>query len=186
MKWYELSQKLEPTLRKGDIDYCISEVVKEIEKLPRSPFHVVVSLDFTNSHSAVADYIQNFISGSKLGADLKAIYTETNGFDINPDEWYFELFGFNDCGTTDDLEWLCDWQAESDYAAVLTGMEELQEVYASESFQEPEHRAASELCSLLVVLKFQKLICESAKCIKNLSVPIFATAHDYDFIYKYQ
>jgi hypothetical protein len=165
---------------------AVSEVVKEIEKSPSTPFHIVVSLDFTNSHSAVAGYIQKFISGSKLGDDLQAIYTETNGFDINPDEWYFELFGFNNCGTTDDLEWLCDWQAESEYAAVLTGMEELQKVYASEAFQKPEYTAASELCSLLIVLKFQKLIFESAKLIENLSVPIFATAHDYDFIYKYQ
>jgi hypothetical protein len=101
-------------------------------------------------------------------------------------KWYFESFGFNDNNTTDDLEWLCDWQAESDFDAVLTGMEDLQKVHASDSFQNSEYNTASELCSLLVVLKFQTLIRESAKCIKNLAAPIFATSHNYDFIYEFQ
>jgi hypothetical protein len=182
MRWYELAQKLEPQLRKGEIECCIDQVVGHLKNLSNSPFHIVIDLDFTNSIADVSKYLQEFLDKSD---GLKAIYTETNGFDINPDQWYFDLFGYNNYGGTEDLEWLSDWQAESEQGALLTGMEELQRVYASKAFSTPEYDEASEFTSLLVVLKFQKLINESAKALSDLNVPILATSHDYDFIYEY-
>jgi hypothetical protein len=49
-----------------------------------------------------------------------------------------------------------------------------------------DYSSTRDVCSLLIVLYFQDIIRHSAALIKNLDVPILATAHEYDFIYEYR
>lgn len=184
MEWYELTQELEPILRKGDLDSCITRAIEVMRKLSASPFHEVVELNFTNSISEVADYLISFLDESKDKIEIKAIYTETNGFDINPDEWYFDLFGYSTYGGHADYDWLSDWQSESKRRLTLTGMESLQRVYESDALNNSEYSVASGIASLIVVLKFQKLINDSVLSIGSIHIPVLATSHDYDFIYE--
>jgi hypothetical protein len=60
----------------------------------------------------------------------------------------------------------------------LTGMEDLQAVYASEKLDE-DH---VDLVSLLVVVKFQKLISNSRSKMQIDNIPVCSAAHDYDII----
>lgn len=186
MKWYDLAEELTPTLNEGNIEACIQRVSDELRKLPENPFSKVLELDFTNDSLDIArsfqDHLRQF--GSKF--EIKALYAETNGFDINPDQWYFEIFGYSDKGTLEDLDWLSDWQTESNGGWLLTGMKELQQVYASDAFGNPDFSDASDLASLLVVLKFQRLVRNSLLSYNDVKVPVFVTSHDYDFIYEHQ
>ncbi|TQV72924.1 hypothetical protein FLL45_15780 [Aliikangiella marina] len=120
MDWFELAQELEPGLRIGDLDSCLARAIEVIEELPKTPFHKVVELEFTNSLNEVGQYISSFLNKSNESIELKSLYTETNGFDINPDEWYFELFGYASYGGHEDYDWLCEWQTESENRLTLT------------------------------------------------------------------
>lgn len=186
MELHDLAEELLPSLKKGDIEGCIDRVSGELSKLSNSPFSKVMELDFSNNPKDVADCFQSILSQYGEQTDIKALYTETNGLDINPDQWYFEIFGYSSYGGLEDLDWLSDWQAESENGWVLTGMESLQEVYASDAFGKSEFDKARELTSLLVVLKFQKLIRNSLALVPDFPVPVLATSHDYDFIYAHR
>ena len=85
-----------------------------------------------------------------------------NGFDINPDRWFFDVFAYTEYGGHDDHDWIADWQSESYDDMTITGLEQLQEVYASPAFRDKRFTDASYLAGLLVVTKFQDLIRRAA------------------------
>lgn len=186
MDWLKLSDKLEPHLRKGDLDFCMRSVAEALRALPESPFHQVIGLRFTNKPKKIAAYFKQFIRQESKRFSIKAIYTETNGFDINPDRWFFGLCAFDCYGGHEDFDWLCDFQSGSYPSMTLVGMEALQQVYDSDAFYNDKYEQARGYCSLLVVLKFQDLIRQSMPLIKNLTFPVLATSHDYEFIYEYR
>jgi hypothetical protein len=66
----------------------------------------------------------------------------------------------------------------------ITGLEALQEIYASDAFRDRRFSDACEVTCLLVVIKFQDLIRRAALHMQELRFPLLATAHDYDFIYE--
>ncbi len=185
MSWMKLANKLEPYLRQGNLNYCIEQLIETIKLQPESPFHQIINLNFTNNSKEIAKYFQKFIDREKKKYSIKAIYTETNGFDINPNEWFFDLFAFKSYSGHSDYDWLSDWQSEEYKSLTLTGMEKLQLVYKSDAFCDNQYDDVSSYCSLMVVLRFQQLIEKSAPYIKNLDFPILATSHDYEFIYEY-
>ncbi len=112
---------------------------------------------------------------------MAAIYVELNGFTINPDRWFFDPFAYRRHGGHSDWDWLAEWESEEFTPVTLTGMEDLQVVYASQAFREPAFQQAEELAPLCVVLSFQRLIREAVATIDGLVVPVLATAHDWDF-----
>lgn len=197
MDWITIAEELTPHLRAGELDYCIQRVSSVLYTMPRSPYHLVLDLDFTNEPMNVAAYFDHFVVHDVKDSNLKALYTETNGFYINPDRWYFEVLGCRSYGGHEDYGWLseCDMLTEKDMT--LTGMEALQSVYQRHANThywdilsyggDPEVeqvRIACDFCDLLVVLRFQNLIRRSVPFMKQVHVPIFATSHDYDFIYE--
>ncbi len=68
----------------------------------------------------------------------------------------------------------------------ITGLEPLQEVYASDAFRTEEFDDACDLAGLLVIIKFQDLVRRAAPQMRELKFPLLVTAHDYDFIFEYQ
>ncbi|OQX11240.1 MAG: hypothetical protein BWK80_44925 [Desulfobacteraceae bacterium IS3] len=190
MNWFEIAEQIEPELRKGNLKTCIKRVTEELKKMPKSPFHSVVNFGFTNKIRDVAEYFNNFIRKEKERIDIKAIYVEMNGFDINPELWFFDLFAYESFGGHDNYDWLEDWKSEEYESMTLTGLEAIQEVYAKyedgEYDDDNDFSNARDMCSLLIVLYFQDIIRQSASLIKGLKLPILVTAHEYDFIYEYR
>jgi len=182
--FFALVEQLDPVLRKGDLAKCEATIISQLQSLPPSPFHIILDLNITNSPEQVAAHFDNFIEREEKRFTVKAVYTEMNGFDINPDRWYFELFGYQQYGGRGDYDWLADWQSEDYPEMTVTGLEPLQEVYASDTFRAKEFDDASSMASLLIVVKFQDLIRKAAPNMRRLAFPLLATAHDYDFIYE--
>jgi hypothetical protein len=182
--FFKLQSELTPALRAGDLAHCQQTVAQALSALPRSPFHCILDLVITNPEREVADYFGTFFREEAPPNRVGAVYTEMNGFDINPDRWYFEAFAYPQHGGHDDYDWLADYQWEACGDQNVTGLEPLQHVYASEAFGKEEHGDASYVAGLLVVIKFQDLIRRAAPHIHDLRVPLLATAHGYDFIYE--
>jgi len=182
--FFKLQNDLTPVLRAGDLARCEQTVAQALSALPRSPFHCVLDLAITNPVPEVAGYFDTFFQEEAPPHRVGAVYTEMNGFDINPDRWYFEALAYSEYGGHDDYDWLADsqWAACGDQN--ITGLEPLQEAYGSDAFGKPEHSDASYVAGLLVVIKFQDLIHRVAPHIRELRVPLLATAHGYGFIYE--
>jgi hypothetical protein len=197
MDWIAVANELDSYLRQGDLAYCINHVSQIIRKLPDSPFHHVLAVDFTNDPIEVAKHFDQFVVEQSEKVRFVAIYTETNGFYINPDRWYFEIFGCPTYGGHDNYDWLSKYCAYYQPSITLTGMESLQQVYQqiedSETYKilsyggDPkveQIRVANDFSDLLVVLRFQDLIRRSAAYMGQVKVPVLATSHDFDFIYE--
>jgi hypothetical protein len=186
MKWFDIAEELSPRVKKGDTQAAISRVSEVLRSLPPSPFHRVLDLDFTNRPEDVAEHFDTFLRKQKANFEVGAVYTETNGFDINPDRWYFDLFAYRKYGGHEDYDWLSNWDSSDSPDMTLTGLEHLQAVYDSDAFQDKANRQACEFCSLLVVSRFQDLVRRSVSIMRELDVPLLATSHEYDLIAEFR
>ena len=182
--FFSLQKELEPVLRAGDIIQCEKSVSEALAVVPDSPFHSILHLSITNNPVEVASYFDDFFRREALRFEIAAAYTETNGFDINPGRWFFAPFAYVRYGGRDNYDWISDWQSDDYRDMTLTGLEPLQNVYASDAFGNEKFNEACTVTCLLVVIKFQDLIRRAAAHMKELRFPLLATGHDFDFIYE--
>lgn len=214
MNWFDLADELNKYILRGDTERPMARVEEALKALPDSPFHVVLGLQFTNAPDEVATILDGFLRDAKGRHPVGAVYAETNGFDINPDEWHFNAFSYENYGGQSNFDWLSDF-TDSSSDMVLTGMEPLQKVYEAwenrEEFGEDDEGAedddgimplpladtpfpdggasfedARDVCSLLVVIRFQDLMRRAVPLMRELQVPLLATGHEYDFIAEFQ
>lgn len=182
--FFQIQDELLPVLRSGDIARCERAIAERLNALPDSPFHLAFNLSISNSPTDVAVHFDEFFRMEANRLKIAAAYTELNGFDINPDRWFCDVFAFAEYRGHDDYDWLADWQSEDYEDMTITGLEPLQEVYASEHYSDERFEGAKDLAGLLVVTKFQDLIQRAAPHMRKLRFPLLATAHDYDFIFE--
>jgi hypothetical protein len=180
MNWFELAEKWDAAIRRGDTLLAIEGISAALRASPEGPFHRVLALDFTNEPEQIAQFFDAFVRIK--GPEIGALYIEMNAFDINPERWFFNVFGYAAYGGADDRDWLSRWDFSTRRDVTLTGLEELAGLYASPAFGDPRFRDERGVCSLLVVAKFQDLIRRSVPFMRELRVPLLATAHDYEFI----
>jgi len=180
--FFQTMERLTPQLRAGDLAGCESAACEALRALPRTPFHIAADLAISNDPADAARHFDDFYRTESGRVGVQAIYTEMNGFDINPDRWYCDLFAYTADGGLEDFDWLADWQSEPCADYTITGLEPLQAVYASKAFREPANRDASYLSSVVVVAKFQRFMQRAAGRMAVLRVPLYVTAHDFDYI----
>ena len=116
-----------------------------------------------------------------------------NGFTINTDLWYIDLFAFSECGGLDDLDWLAEFELSSNESLAINGFEDLQKTFEEymndEKWRDLELKKSFEICELLIILRLQEVFKEAKRIlIKNkftsAAIPVFVTAHDYDLVYE--
>jgi hypothetical protein len=180
--FFDTMNRLTPQLRAGDLAGCESRAIETLLALPESPFHVVAQLDIANSPEDIAVHFDRFIAKEAPRFGINAIYTEMNGYDINTDRWYCDLFAYETDGGVEDFDWLADWQSEYFDDYTIRGFETLQAVYASDAFHQDHYRDAAYLAGLVVVAKFQRFMQSATFSMKQLNIPLYATAHEYDYI----
>lgn len=175
-------ERLTPQLRAGDLAGCEARASAALRALPKSPFHVAADLAISNDPADAARHFDRFFRAEAKRRPVRAVYTEMNGFDINPDLWYCDLFVYMADGGLDDLDWLSDWQSEPFDEYTITGLEPLQAVFAGKASRNRAHEDARYLSCLVVVTKFQRFMQRAAERMTDLRVPLYATAHDYDYV----
>lgn len=180
--FFETMKRLTPQLRAGDLAGCESAACEALNALPRSPFHIASDLAISNDPADAARHFDDFYRTESGRMIVQAIYTEMNGFDINPDRWYCDLFAYTADGGLEDFDWLSDWQSAPWKDYTITGLEPLQAVYASKAFHDPANRDACYLSSVVVVAKFQRFMQQAVERMAALRVPLYVTAHDFDYI----
>ena len=180
--WSPTMKRVLPDLRRGDLAAVERGIAEQLRTLPRSPFHLVLDLNITNEPGDAARHFDRFFERAARRFAIAAAYTEMNGFEINPDRWYCDLFAYDKDGGHDDYDWLSDWQSERFGEYEINGLEELQAVYDSDAFGNDAYCDAEEECGLLVVAKFQRFVSEAAGMMRKLQFPLYVTAHGREFI----
>ena len=177
-------KRLTPALKMGDLEVVERGVARQLRCLSRTPYHVALDLKISNDPKDAARHFDKFFKAESKRITLAAAYTEMNGFDINPDRWYCDLFGYSRDGGQDDIEWLSSEESKRFPEYQINGLERLQSVYANDP--SAEYREARYMCSLLVVVKFQRLMEAAVRPMKELRFPLYVTAHDFDFIARFE
>ena len=198
--------QLKQLLRLGEVDTAIRQVTEVLEAFPTTMFQLALKSDFTNSPELVADYLDGFYEHQRQTFSPSAMHAEMNGFSINPEQWYFTVFGYLLHGGHDNYDWLADSQSSEYSPMTLRGMEDLQGVYKYWMSQhwvgiiseEDERKLAEKYgpvteldeeaqdwADILVVCKFQRLLKQSLSSAQMLSCPVLGTAHDFNLIAEF-
>ena len=189
----DITEKLEKLVFENQLDKAITFAEGELTKLPKTGFHKIVGKNLLHLKEPLLNYLNEFYKNAKDEIEVKAIYSEMNGFTINYDLWFIDLFAFTECGGLEDLDWLADFEVSSVDSMTITGFEELQSVYEdymeNEKWSDEKLEEACEICELIIILKLQELFRETKKLAieKNFewaNISLFATAHDYDMVYE--
>lgn len=203
---FELTDKLTELLEGNKLDQAIQIAENELIKIPRTDFHKIIGKNLKHLTVDLKKYIADFdqtttdmlkkkqgflksMFGSKEQIKPVAYYCEMNGFTINYDRWFIDLFSFERF-ETGNWDWLSDFYDSSSKDLTITGFEEIQTVFQdfheNERFNEPKIKIACEVCELLVILRLQELFRETYRDGFNdwCKIPMFVTAHDYEMIYK--
>ncbi len=156
-----------------------------MERCKDKTFNGLITADFSNPASQIQDSVAAFCKACRGTFDLKAIYLEMNGFDINPNRWCFDFLGYHSVHQ-DNIDWLCNWQSSSYPDVTLTGLEAIQALYArymeKELYAEREKKENERLATLMVMAKFCRLI-DNSLDMNSLNVRVYATAHEFDIIF---
>ena len=203
---FELADQLTELLKAKKLDKAIELAESELEKIPKTDFHQIIGKTLTHQTSDLAGFISNFHTETtktlkkkqgliksifKKNNDLtaEAYYCEMNGFTINHDLWFIDLFSYEQL-KGDNWDWLSDFYDSSSNSLTITGFEELQKVFEdvheNNKFEEPNINDSYEICELLVILRLQELSSVTYKTVDSdwSKIPMFVTAHDYDMIYR--
>jgi hypothetical protein len=178
--------------RNSEIGGAIKFLEERLAKEKVDRFKGLLGKGFTNTPQSILSAINKFIDACAKKFSIKAVYLEMNGFDINPDRWYFDSFGYTNYGADpQDLEWLCDWQSPVWPEVTLKGLEAVQAdfkwYHANEIWNDKTFGRAYELAVLLVMCRYVSLI-ESAlaRGTRSKPIPVLATAHDFDVVGRFE
>jgi hypothetical protein len=187
----KLCDAVDRRFRKSEIGGAINFLEARLAKEKVDRFKGLLGEGFTNTPRSILSAINKFIDACAKEFAVKAVYLEMNGFDINPDRWYFDSFAYTEYGADpQDLEWLCEWQSPAWPQVTLKGLEPVQAdfewYHANEIWNDKKFERAYDLAVLLVMCKYVSLI-ESALAAGSRSkpVPVLATAHDFDIVGRF-
>jgi hypothetical protein len=203
---FELADKLSELLESQKLDEAIAKAEQELKNIPTTDFHKILGKNLLHLTLDLAKHINEFdkstrqilkkkqgfiknLFGSGKKSKPAAYYCEMNGFTINSDRWYIDLYSFENYSLTD-WEWLSDFYDSTAIDLTITGFEDIQKVFEdiheNNRFEEQNIDKAYEVCELLVILRLQELFRATYKTNQGDwdNIPMFVTAHDYEMIFK--
>jgi hypothetical protein len=170
-----------PLLQEGRFAAAEGVLTQWLLARPETPFHAVARLDVTTPPADCARFFDAFATRVPK---LAAIYTEMNGFTINPDRWFCDAFGFAEHGGDDGYDWLGDFHAcsaDAEGSLVITGLEPVQAAFAEwkAGGAKTTDEDTVHLAETLVIVKFQRMLQRARPLMKKVKCPLLASAHDY-------
>lgn len=179
--------------KNNNVAGAISQLEEFIASQDAQKFACVVGASFSNPPSSVLDELNRFIDAHQKQFDVKSVYVEMNGFDINYDRWYFDLFAYSNYSPDfNDTEWLSEWQSGPWPEIELTGMASAQEAFAWYHEQriwksQPEFKPIYEAAMLLIMAKFAGFVGSVLKA-GHLTkhIPVLVTAHGFESVSRYE
>jgi|GEM_PF-1528416 hypothetical protein len=179
----------------GKIAEFISWAEAGLRTIAQTPYHEVLGKSFGQSIAPSSEYLVETFRKAAEEIDVKALYFEMNGFEINPDYWHFSGFAYEEAGDIWEPDWLAEWQYENDDHVDLLGMQRVQDAFKKcyrpkkDEVIPLQLEMASSIASHLVCAHFIDAIFKAHQVAKAQEpklkgVPVIATAHDWDRMAK--
>jgi len=198
---FEFAEKINSHLERMDFKKALEIATIELQKLPNTDFHSILSVTITKQAEKIADWIEEFYQKASKKKKVKALYFEMNEFDINTDMWFVDGFSYSKDGglELEDMDWLCDYdtdnQTETDSVFPIKDLEKLQVAFSKIEEKEENGKWTDELqeardwCEQIIIVKFMELMREAHLMGKQkqyswYTLPIYFTEHEYDFVVK--
>ncbi len=181
-----LESAIDRHMRSNQVDRAADFMETRLRAVAKDRFASLAESHFTNPPGDVLAYLNEFIDACRTRCDVRAVYLEMNGFDINYDRWYFDPFAYTDYSADpDDLDWLCDWVSPQWPTMTLTGLEQTQDDFRwymeNRIYENKTHDTEVEIAACLVTVRFVQLIQASLQSGTLICpVPVLATAHDFE------
>lgn len=176
-------------VKRNELEGAILYLERRLRAAKSRRFDALLDATFGNDPARIARRIEAFRARQQFA--VKAIYLEMNGFDINPDRWRFDYFAYDRyVKDEEDLDWLAEYGFSTFPSTTLKGLEKVQKVYHWYSnrggYKDPDAKQAATFATLLVMCRFAQLI-ERAVTAGGVtfSIPILATAHDFDIVSRF-
>lgn len=192
MNDWDLWRSVDRHFRESDFVGAVDLLERRLAGSDCERFKGLIGNGFRNDPRMILASINGFIELCETHFAIEAVYLEMNGFDINPDRWYFDSSGYTSYGSDpDDLEWLCTWESPLSPEVTLTGLEAVQAdfewYHTNEVYNDHRFTPAYDAAVLLVMCKFASLV-KSGLTSGPLSkaIPILATAHDFDIVGRFE
>jgi hypothetical protein len=156
-----------------------------------TPYHDVLGRSFIQSLTPSLEYLVETYREAAKKFEVKAMYFEMNGFEINPDYWHFGGFAYQEAGSIWEPDWLSEWHFENKRVVDLLGMEPVQLAFKKHflpregtviplQFEMASSIASHLICAHYIDIVFKAHNAAKAKEPKLRGLPIIATAHDWD------
>ena len=192
---FDFAEQINSDLEKLDFEKAISIGETELQKLPSTDFHSIMGKTLTQQAESLTDWVDNFYKIASKKLDIKSLYFEMNEFDINTDAWYIDSFAFSKDGglDLDDMEWLCDFetdsQTETETVFQIEGLEKLQTAFETIELDTDQLQNARDWCEQIIIVRFMELMRTAHLTAKQkgyswATIPIYFTEHSYDFVVR--
>lgn len=192
---FDLEEKLRPYIVAGNLNDAIKLVESHLSSYQDTPFPQIIGRDILLLTEDLLNYLDRFIGTLERKMNLQSLYGEMNGFYLNYDLWFVDCFGYDFIGTSDDRDWLADFEDEhaSTQRFIIKGFEDIQLLY-KDHFEQGSGKIerqenAAKICDYAMILRLQELFRATFKLAAEqnkswATLPIFVTAHDYELIYR--
>lgn len=185
MKYSDVYEELIPLLADNKLTEAINWCETELKKSSNPSDELFIDRNLDHLIIPLKNWVDKFYNRVSKNITIEAMYSEVNGFTINPDLWFADLFAYDNYQGITDMDWLADWEEENvtmQDSFVITGLEDLQNVYEQDG-------EGSLISSFLIILLFQDLFKKAVDKARqeNLpwaNIPIIVTAHDWELIYQ--
>jgi len=197
---FEFAAKINCFLEKLDFESALKIAESELKKIPHTEFHEIIGISLLNQSNDLLNWIEEFYQLATKENPVKALYFETNGFDINTDLWFIDGFTYEkDEGFDENMDGLCNWDMDSQELTnsvfKIEGLEKLQIAFFKTEEKEEkgewsdENQNARDWCEQLIIVRFMELMRKThlkakERNLKWGEIPIYCTRHEYDFIIK--
>ncbi|HTJ48852.1 MAG TPA: hypothetical protein VL443_05295 [Cyclobacteriaceae bacterium] len=185
MTYLDVHEVLGPLLAEHKLKDAIHWCETELSKTSNQNDKLFINRNLNHLIGPLKEWIDKFYKRVSGNIEVKAMYCEMNGFTINPDLWFADLFAYDEYHGLSDLDWLGDWQGENATfrdSFIISGLDDLQKEYEKGGER-------NLLCDFLIILRFQELFKNALEKAQQenspwANIPILVTAHDWEFIYQ--
>ncbi|MFZ4475388.1 MAG: hypothetical protein ACOYPR_09370 [Saprospiraceae bacterium] len=192
---FDFAEQINPDLEKLSFEEAIAIGETQLKKIPSTDFHSIIGRTLTQQAESLAAWVDNFYKIASKKLDIKSLYFEMNEFDINTDTWYINSFAFSHDGglDLDGMEWLCDFDADSqtETGTVFTieRLEELQAAFKTTKLDTDYMQDARDWCAQIIIARFMELMRTAHLTARQqgyswATTPIYFTEHSYDFVVR--
>lgn len=194
---FEFAKQINPALENLDFPNAIKIAESELQKIPTTKFHAILGQSLINQADELVVWIDEFYQSLPKRTAIRALYFEMNEIDINTDMWYIDGFAYKKDGglDLDDMDWLCDSDADSQTQFSIENLEQLQAAFAEIEEKEANDKWTDELqkardwSEQIIIARYMELmrtahVTAKRKKMDWANIPIYFTEHEYDFIVK--